>query len=338
MKKRIEWIDLSKFIGIFAMVWGHSGVSETMDILIHAFHMPLFFFLSGYFYKKGNIKKKAKTLLIPYFVFGIGLFLLWKGISTVISLPVYYSIPELIRGLFYDNAVLSPYAGIQWFLTCLFLTEVIFYIIKKCVKSECFVILVLVLFSLLGFVYPMLTDKRLFWALDCAFTAIVFYGAGYVFSSHEISISEFMKKKRVETVVTLILAAIAIVTTYLNGYVNMRTMRYGNYFLYYISAFSIIAFILIFARFISRKEVLRTSIIYKGMLYIGQNTLIILCMNQLFNQLFGWYVKPHISMYTTHPYIIDFVFAVIILMIMFPVSYIIQHFFPLMLGRTIRKG
>ena len=56
MKKRIEWVDLSKFVGIFAMVWGHSGVNENMDIIIHAFHMPLFFFLSGYFYKDGGIK------------------------------------------------------------------------------------------------------------------------------------------------------------------------------------------------------------------------------------------------------------------------------------------
>ena len=39
MKRRIEWVDLSKFVGIFAMVWGHSGVNENMDIIIHAFHM-----------------------------------------------------------------------------------------------------------------------------------------------------------------------------------------------------------------------------------------------------------------------------------------------------------
>lgn len=131
MKKRIEWVDLSKFVGIFAMVWGHSGVNENMDIIIHAFHMPLFFFLSGYLYKDGEIKKKAKTLLIPYFTFGIGLFLLWKIISKIISLPVYYGIPELIRGLFYDNAVLSPYAGIQWFLTCLSVFDRSYFLYNK---------------------------------------------------------------------------------------------------------------------------------------------------------------------------------------------------------------
>ena len=86
MKRRIEWVDLSKFVGIFAMVWGHSGVNESMDIIIHAFHMPLFFFLSGYLYKDRGIKKKAKPLLIPYFVFGIGLFLLWKAFGRLVPL------------------------------------------------------------------------------------------------------------------------------------------------------------------------------------------------------------------------------------------------------------
>ena len=218
------------------------------------------------------------------------------------------------------------------------MTEVIFYVIKKCVKRERYIILALVLFSLLGFVYPMLTDQRLFWALDCAFTAIVFYGAGFIVSSHKISISEFLKKTWVKTVVVLVLAFMAIAATYLNGYVNMRTMQYGNYFLYYISAFSIIALIILFTKSISQISAIRSSIIYKGILYIGQNTLIVLVMNQFFNQLFGWYVKPYMHVYVAHPYITDFVFAIIMLILMIPVSYIIQRFFPFVLGKPIKKG
>ena len=130
----------------------------------------------------------------------------------------------------------------------------------------------------------------------------------------------------------------AIVATYLNGYVNMRTMQYGNYFLYYISAFSIIALIILFTKSISQISAIRSSIIYKGILYIGQNTLIVLVMNQFFNQLFGWYVKPYMHVYVAHPYITDFVFAIIMLILMIPVSYIIQRFFPFVLGKPIKKG
>ena len=60
-------------------------------------------------------------------------------------------------------------------------------------------------------------------------------------------------------------------------------------------------------------------------------------MNQFFNQLFGWYVKPYMHVYVAHPYITDFVFAIIMLILMIPVSYIIQRFFPFVLGKPIKK-
>lgn len=61
-------------------------------------------------------------------------------------------------------------------------------------------------------------------------------------------------------------------------------------------------------------------------------------MNQFFNQLFGWYVKPYMYVYAVHPYITDFVFAIIMLILMIPISYIIQRFFPFILGKPIKKG
>ena len=95
---------------------------------------------------------------------------------------------------------------------------------------------------------------------------------------------------------------------------------------------------MLFTKSISQIGAIRSSIIYKGILYIGQNTLIVLVMNQFFNQLFGWYVKPYMHVYVAHPYITDFVFAIIMLILMIPVSYIIQRFFPFVLGKPIKKG
>lgn len=42
--KRIEWIDLVKFIAIFYMVWAHCGAPGIIYWYIQSFHMPLFFF------------------------------------------------------------------------------------------------------------------------------------------------------------------------------------------------------------------------------------------------------------------------------------------------------
>lgn len=55
--KRIEWIDIVKFIGIFLVILGHSISADNKQLevyrnFIYSFHMPLFIFISGYLYKK----------------------------------------------------------------------------------------------------------------------------------------------------------------------------------------------------------------------------------------------------------------------------------------------
>lgn len=84
--KRVEWIDVAKGVGIVLVSFGHlrNGDGEsvwlpTLDAPIDAiylFHMPLFFLLGGLtFSRRGGFKaflaRKAKTLLVPYYVFSL---------------------------------------------------------------------------------------------------------------------------------------------------------------------------------------------------------------------------------------------------------------------------
>lgn len=60
MKNRISYIDIAKGIGIFLVIWGHIILSGPAYNIIYAFHMPLFFFLSGFVFSKNkyhNIKE-----------------------------------------------------------------------------------------------------------------------------------------------------------------------------------------------------------------------------------------------------------------------------------------
>lgn len=41
---RYNWIDYAKGVGIFLMVFGHSGFPTPIQKMIWSFHMPLFFF------------------------------------------------------------------------------------------------------------------------------------------------------------------------------------------------------------------------------------------------------------------------------------------------------
>lgn len=54
---RVSYIDFFKSIGILLMIMGHIGFGNTFDIYIHAFHMPMFFFISGYLFHNYDFKK-----------------------------------------------------------------------------------------------------------------------------------------------------------------------------------------------------------------------------------------------------------------------------------------
>ena len=77
-KQRIQWIDVAKGLAILIVVLGHciGNLTDPVNKIILAFHMPLFFFLSGYCVKVSEIKflpflkKKAIALLVPQITLG----------------------------------------------------------------------------------------------------------------------------------------------------------------------------------------------------------------------------------------------------------------------------
>ena len=50
--ERLDYIDIFRALGIILMVMGHIGFGSKFDKFIHAFHMPMFFWISGFFHKK----------------------------------------------------------------------------------------------------------------------------------------------------------------------------------------------------------------------------------------------------------------------------------------------
>jgi len=75
MSKRIEYIDIARGIGILLVVLAHNDfgyISAFGYQVIYSFHMPLFFFLSGYFVNISVsffefFKKRFHSVLKPFF-------------------------------------------------------------------------------------------------------------------------------------------------------------------------------------------------------------------------------------------------------------------------------
>lgn len=72
MRERIKWIDIAKGICMISIVLGHLGVSQ-IDKFVYAYHLAVFFLLSGYTLKQKPLTQeyltqKFKRLMTPYFI------------------------------------------------------------------------------------------------------------------------------------------------------------------------------------------------------------------------------------------------------------------------------
>ena len=75
VEDRINWIDMAKGYGILGVIIGHIS-TPGITVWIYTFHIPLFFFMSGFLFNTNYslvvfLNRKIKALLIPYFCLAI---------------------------------------------------------------------------------------------------------------------------------------------------------------------------------------------------------------------------------------------------------------------------
>lgn len=144
-KRRWKEIDVLYTIGIILVLIGHSHSSDwsifrgtildKVILFIYTFHMPLFFFISGFLFHnskaieakgyKSWVFEKAIRLLSPY--------LFWSLIAAV---PKYWVENRSFAGVgkAIIDVFINPRASVWghfWFLPVLFLTYVIFGALKS---------------------------------------------------------------------------------------------------------------------------------------------------------------------------------------------------------------
>ena len=123
IKQRVEYIDILKGLGIILVVLGHVTLNSDLYHFIYAFHMPLFFIVSGMFLhdKPRFIRKQAKSLLIPYLSFGFLTYVYWWLVeSRFRELPIGETFFSQFVNLFVPTGT-QHCNVVLWFLPCLFL-------------------------------------------------------------------------------------------------------------------------------------------------------------------------------------------------------------------------
>ena len=126
MKERDLRIDVLKGIGIICVIWAHLEGFLSMEIYI--FHMPLFFFLSGMFYrqKRNFVWTRFRSLIIPYILYTLFFAILFWLRGGECLKPLHRI------SLWFPSAIVGP----SWFLIALFNISVVYYLLDLLVKNK----------------------------------------------------------------------------------------------------------------------------------------------------------------------------------------------------------
>lgn len=280
MKEREESIDYLRALGIVLMVLAHIPLDDKFVHYVHAFHMPLFFVISGYLRNGGgthdHLKNVIKKLLKPYIVFSILGYILWFIEVRPIRLT---EILSPIKAVLWINSEEMPIAGALWFLTAMAFVNVFVYCIEnqRIIKNKEIFVLVLFLFGLFE---TRLLTVRLPWSIGAACVGTGFFYVGVKFRKYWDS--DWMKKIRKLSIVWYIIASVVIsVSICFNGRLNMRKGEYACIPLTIINSILFIWILwLMLERLMSILE-LKEKIITNEIKSIGRYSIIYLCCNEL---------------------------------------------------------
>ena len=152
LQKRDDTFDIIKGICILLMIVGHCSINAILANVIYSFHMPVFFFIAGFFFKQYGLRKIVnagiRRLLIPYFL----TFLFCFGVAHLLETNEGFS-DIIMSRVDYNNPVYSIFLmgkGLPvWFLVSLFLCRIIFIPISK-IKNDALIFIVVLLLALLA--------------------------------------------------------------------------------------------------------------------------------------------------------------------------------------------
>lgn len=195
LKDRIDFIDLAKGFCIVLVVFTHVNsyfnLSYPLQETLSIFRMPLYFFLSGLFFKNyegfcGFVKRKVNKLLIPFLFFYLTTSVILPNLLHIIGYDV-RNIDVIgwksLWAFIYPPHQQFPNVPI-WFLICLFICNLYFYalytISNKMQKFKMPILIILNIF-VGGMGYWLgINHIPLPMFLDTAMSALPFFCCGYI--------------------------------------------------------------------------------------------------------------------------------------------------------------
>jgi acyltransferase len=263
VKNRIEWVDTAKGLGIVLVVLGHAlPGSEMPATVIWSFHMPLFFFLSGFTAKPWApgatpaLMRNLKCLVVPYVFFSLVAIASWltaKGelfsgsVWSAQLEQMAYGVSGPMEHMRYDQPL--------WFFTCLFSVRLLFAGLTAILPSKPLQITGILLLALAAHavVFPLVSS--MVWNLDVAVVALVFFAGGYALQNSQAAPSP--EAKPASWAIGLVALLVMAAAVAANGRVDMNSRAFGNPLWFYVGAFAGIALTVQIAKRFDRVNLLK---------------------------------------------------------------------------------
>lgn len=325
-KKRIDWIDAAKGLGIFFVVWGHITYRPSeIDYFIYSFHMPLFFFLTGLFVSADGqdlgrfLVRKMKSLLLPYYFF------------SAITFVVFYLLSQIGITIFSQalEQSSSPFVllghSYAWFLPCCFLVDMLlFFVLSLDLKK----IQLLIVISLL--LLGLLTENQVWpFHLNVACVALFFAYMGHILKPYLIG--QTIKSWHLVLAIMIFLVAVYFqidshVHTDMMGalFCGVKQNFIKGSILFVAGAISGIIVVISLSKFLRSIKVLA---------FFGANSLCAYLLQWPVVLFVSWGFFHLCNGEVVYPLAMSFLAAIFAMTIIYPCIYLVNRFFPFLLGR-----
>lgn len=267
-------VSIARGLAIIGMVIGHVVDHSYLTVFIYKWHMPLFFFFSGFFFDinrysfKGFVWKRIKSLYIP-FLFWTLLMICFHNVlvSNGICAGTFYDYDKLkvlVYRAVFEMRQYEPFLGTFWFFPQLLAVNILGYVyfsLQKNISVLSYVIMLLLL--LLGTLMKKYNICIFYQLNDITCMGLFFFICGKVLRSLELL-------RGVKQCI------ISIIIILLSGwsFKEMIALSYGNVIIYAVVA--IFGIVLIYNISVSIDE---TKALAEVLDYVGKNSLSIMILH-----------------------------------------------------------
>lgn len=350
--KRISYLDIARGIGMVLVVMGHvTYINPALRHFITAFHMPLFFVISGILLEinreeeknyKLLIFRKLQRIMIPYLVFSLASFVV-EGTRVMIKGLDEWNV--VLRQLF--QSVCLQGVSTLWFLPALLISELLFIGLRK--KTNHIGTILICVGIVVGcyllsdyeqLIYPYHAVSRVFRLLHDVVSMVIrnLFCVGFICLGYYINrwLMKRMQSGWQDVISLLIFAIVGYVAIQNVGMADLRFMVIDSLPLYILGAVGGSMAVILMCKCLQRVPI---SPVKKVPEFYGRNSLIIMVTHMDFRVLYISILLAE-RIYNRIP--IHSLFCMLIVAFVFileiPIIWFINRYLPIILGKMKKSS